>query len=191
MADDRHLKWRVIIYPDNFPPLVNLFNWEQFFNDNIDISWCHSPLHDKDVKEDGTPDKPHFHCILDFGKSKKSEKYVKELLAAFDIPKPLPCENFNRAVQYFIHFNDEEKYQYDRADIYSYSLNINKCFQVDEEDALFMLLDYINSYALYDFFELVNNVRCERPDLIKCLKTNTYFISTYIKSALKNFENNE
>lgn len=185
--DDRHLKWRVIIYPDNFPPLVNLYNWEQYLNDSIDVSWCHSPLHDKDFKEDGTPDKPHFHCIFDFGTSKKSEKYVRELFQAFDIPKPLPCNNVNKAVQYFVHLNDKDKYQYPREDIYSYCFNVDKCFQVSGDDAIFLLLDYINEYALYDFFDLVNNVRDERPDLVKCLKSNTYFISTYIKSAKNKF----
>lgn len=186
--DDRHLKWRVIIYPDNFPPLVNLYNWEQYINDNLGgVAWCHSPLHDKDFKTDGTPDKIHFHCIFDFGKSKKSEKYVIDMLSIFDIPKPLPCENFNAAVQYFIHLNDKDKYQYSKDDIYAYSLNINKCFQLNEDDALLILLDYINDFGLYDFFELVNNVRSDRPDLLKCLKSNTYFINTYIRSVKSHF----
>lgn len=186
--DDRHLKWRVIIYPDNFPPLVNLYNWEQYINDNLGgVAWCHSPLHDKDFKSDGTPDKIHFHCIFDFGKSKKSEKYVIDMLSIFDIPKPLPCENFNLAVQYFIHLNDKDKFQYSKNDIYAYSLNIDKCFQLNEDDALLILLDYINEFSLYDFFELVNNVRSDRPDLLKCLKSNTYFINTYIRSVKTHF----
>lgn len=185
--DVRFRKWRVIIYPSNFPPFVNLFNWEQWFNDNVDVAWCHSPLHDKDVKENGEPDKPHFHCIIDFGGCKKSEKYVRELLQAFDIPKPLPCNNFNLAVQYFVHFNDKEKYQYSKDDIYTRSLNIDKCFQISQEDALFQLLDYVNEYALYDFFDLVNNVRSERPDLLTILKSNTYFITSYLKSAKNKF----
>lgn len=185
--DIRFRKWRVIIYPDNFPPLVNLYNWEQFFNDNVGVAWCHSPLHNKDVKDDGTPDKPHFHCVLDFGNSKKSEKYVRELLGVFDIPKPLPCNNFSLAVQYFVHFNDKNKYQYSRDDIYSCSLNIDKCFQLSQEDALFELLDYVNEFGLYDFFDLVNNVRSDRPDLLVTLKSNTYFITSYLKSAKNKF----
>ena len=42
-----------------------------------------SPLHDKDVKEDGTPKKPHYHIIVGFRRKvpdyKDFKSYIKEV----------------------------------------------------------------------------------------------------------------
>ena len=50
--------WAFIIYPDSMPS-----NYEEIIT-NIGLPLAMSPLHDSDINPDGSPKKPHYHCIV-------------------------------------------------------------------------------------------------------------------------------
>lgn len=103
---------------------------------SFQVSFALSPWHDKDVyskqnEQDnpkniaGTPKKKHRHGIFKF-ESMKSYDQVKELTDSINAPIPIRTISITKSVQYFIHKNDPEKYQYSKADIVDY------CFGVEE-----------------------------------------------------------
>lgn len=71
-------------------------------------------LHDKDVKEDGTPIKPHYHVIVDVGGDKGPfslnalAKLLKLPLHRLELSK----QPFKYRCAYLIHLFDVEKYHY-------------------------------------------------------------------------------
>ena len=86
------------------------------------ISWggtafAVSPLHDKDVTEDGTPKKPHYHWIVRFSKDPRPQSLqfpvnsIKSLKAVV-IQSKMLVHNAWGAVEYLTHKNAPEKYQY-------------------------------------------------------------------------------
>lgn len=110
MSDSRTRNWSIIVYPDSAPE-----NWQEIIDSNH-IEWACSPLHDKDMNEDNTPKKPHYHVQLCFS-GKKSFEQILEITKAVNGPIPFPTQDLKGAIQYFTHRNNPEKYQYDKSDI--------------------------------------------------------------------------
>jgi hypothetical protein len=103
---------------------------------SFQVSFALSPWHDHDnwSKQDeldnpahiaGTPKKKHRHGIFKF-EGMKSFDQVKELTTKLNAPIPIRTISITKSVQYFVHKNDPEKYQYDKSEIIDY------CFGVEE-----------------------------------------------------------
>lgn len=79
-------------------------------------SWAYI-LHDRDIKEDGTPKEPHIHLLL----------YVKEQVSLIPFIKGFGqntliqvCKNRPLAFQYLVHKNDPDKTQYSPSEVVEY-----------------------------------------------------------------------
>ena len=78
-------------------------------------------LHDLDTAEDGTLKTPHIHIYAKFQKVKRLGTFLNDLARALEI-NPLAisvekCVSMESSVQYLIHKNDLEKYQYSMQEI--------------------------------------------------------------------------
>lgn len=68
-------------------------------------------VHDKDVDEDGNLKKAHFHVILEFSYAKWQHALADDLGITSNYIQQ--CRNFENALEYLIHYNDENKFQYE------------------------------------------------------------------------------
>lgn len=79
-------------------------------------------LHDQDILENGTLKTPHLHAVCNMNNSKQRiATILNDLTKTLDISAFLVTidkySSFNASIQYLIHKNNEEKYQYDVKDI--------------------------------------------------------------------------
>ncbi|WP_187869831.1 Rep family protein [Helicobacter pylori] len=116
-----------IIYPESAVP-----NFVEILNENFDGSLALSPLHDKDLNDDGSPKKPHYHAIIVFDKKQRPAAVKKLLKLINQNEKTLTYTNNERvkgAYEYFTHSNpkDSHKYQYDKSEIQHF-----KGFDIDD-----------------------------------------------------------
>lgn len=74
--------------------------------------WCYV-LHDKDVKEDGTPKEPHWHIYLHFTNSRQFDYIAKWFDTPVQYVNKVKGKRFGDAVEYASHHNAPDKYQYD------------------------------------------------------------------------------
>lgn len=79
-------------------------------------------LHDKDILEDGNKKTPHLHVVCNMITTKQRiATILNDLTKSLDISPLLVSidkyTSFNASIQYLIHKNNEEKYQYDIKDI--------------------------------------------------------------------------
>lgn len=79
-------------------------------------------LHDKDILETGEPKTPHLHVVCNMNNAKQRiATILNDLTKSLDISPLLVTidkySSFNASLQYLIHKNNEEKYQYDIKDI--------------------------------------------------------------------------
>lgn len=146
--------------------------------------------HDKDIKEDNTVKKSHYHCILKLDNACTISALSKRL----DIPTNYiqNVRNERTMVRYLIHLDDPLKAQYDKNDIVAspvYSRYVNKCFEhieseeeqlskiytfvsdlgtkaSNKHDALFLLVQFVNSNC-YD--TIYKRYRFEINDYLKSL----------------------
>lgn len=72
-------------------------------------------IHDKDIQEDGTPKKPHYHFVLKFKNQKGLRALSKELGLAENYLKK--SGSLKGALLYLIHKGFPEKAQYDLSQV--------------------------------------------------------------------------
>ena len=72
-------------------------------------------LHDKDLADDGSCKKSHWHIVLKFPNAVWNESLAKELGV---MPNYIEkARSLDSALLYLVHFGYEEKYQYELADV--------------------------------------------------------------------------
>lgn len=142
-----------------------------------------SPLHDKDLNEDGTPKKAHYHVAFSTGlDNQRSINTALDMLREY-CPTLIECykncvtPNFiNKVVSdlpsltaYFIHEGCENKAQYDEGDYLYANVNIKalltkkrlggvKRGKVSVSETLKKLVEYIQLNCTWDIYTLITNI---------------------------------
>lgn len=172
--------WAFILYEDSRPK-----EWEEIITQWF-LPVCVSPRHDKDIKEDGTMKKPHYHVLLCFGNTttyKTALKYAEELGAK--IVKPISSSR--GAYEYWTHKNNPEKAQYDEAEMryfggFSVEKNIGRTNE-EEEEIIQAIIDIVNMKNFKELKEIYDY--CNKMELIEyrnMIQKKTLFIKEYVKS---------
>lgn len=161
---DRHRVFCLVLYRE-----TDSYNFEEVLR-NIKTYKNYAYIkHDKDITEDNTLKKEHFHCVLKLDNACTISALSKKL----DVPDNYiqNVRNERTMIRYLIHLDDPLKVQYDKNDIVSspvYSRYVNKCFEhieseeeqlsniytfvsdlskkaSNKHDALYLLVQYVNS----------------------------------------------
>lgn len=137
----RYYLCEIILYTDNLDhiellkQLTNKYNYAYI-------------LHDKDTNDDGTLKKEHIHLLIFFKNARWGSSILKEI--NIDNTNLIEFrENKANAIQYLIHSNNLNKYQYNIEDIVSdidISIYFNK-YKDDETKDVSILYDYITNYV--------------------------------------------
>lgn len=87
--------------------------------------------HDKDVKEDGSPVKPHFHCVARYDNGVR----VSHLAKVFNENVTFEVPYNDKAIEdYLIHAHSPDKYQYDKNDVVIYTDSGRRAMFVSREE---------------------------------------------------------
>ena len=104
----RGRNWVVVVYPESAPE-----NWIDLIRQEpVAIS----PLHDKDVDENGERKKPHYHVVFAY-KGNKSFEQIDEIARLLHAPIPQRVNSLTGQTRYLTHQDNPEKYQYESSDI--------------------------------------------------------------------------
>lgn len=119
--------WAFVLYPESMPR-----DWLDILRVS-GLPIAISPLHDQDVNADGSPKKPHYHCIAVYG-SPTTFSNVKTLTDRLNAPIPIALDQVRGYYRYFTHQDNPEKCQYDEKEI-----------------------QHVNGFSILDFVELTKN----------------------------------
>lgn len=178
----RSRNWCAVVYPDSAPD-----NWKEIL-DSLNVKWTCSPLHDKDVDDDGQLKKAHWHIVVCFSGNKSFEQVVEDVTEPLHCPIPQICRDVRSSVRYFIHKDHPHKFQYDKKDIETYGgFDIGDVFSFSKSEKLDLLkevIEFIRDEDIIEYYELVNYAMLERPDDWFPLITEGYtiMIREYINS---------
>lgn len=100
-----------IVYEESAPA-----NWRDQM-DATGLPWACSPHHDSDTNPDGSPKKPHYHCIVSYPNTTTYNAVATSIRAITHGPYPQIIKSVSGAYAYFTHKWNPEKYQYDSKDI--------------------------------------------------------------------------
>lgn len=184
-SDARHRNWQMLLYSESCCE-----NWKEFLIE-CGLSWIASPLHDKDLNDDGSLKKPHYHLYLSY-EGMKSYKQVLETVAepiqaVFpDIENVVVIHNMKAAICYLTHDGFNDKAQYSQALIQkSVDFDIDRFTQITEneqDEIMFQIIDYIDEYNILEIHDLIQFCRLNQNDWFRVLKHKTLFFNHYITS---------
>lgn len=148
-------RWGIILWTDN-PTHINALDYiKRNYQNYIYI------LHNRDVKEDKTLKKEHYHVLLYFPNQKSLSSLKKQLqLNDSDFYE---IKSFSGQLRYLIHFDDDDKFQYDPRDVKGSSFlmrkftnsikNINS--ELEESSAIVEYIMQEECYTLYQVYQFV------------------------------------
>lgn len=175
--------WTFIVYPESAKE-----NWKEEMSSR-GLVFAVSPLHDKDINQDGEIKKPHYHVMVTWDAPRSYNNALEvSNLASGVIPKRV--ESVRGMYRYFAHLDNPEKTQYNIEDIEKYggfeldltSTEVTRILKEITQDIKTLkikeycdLLDYYQDIGDNDKWELTSN--------------HTFFLDKYICSK-RNKEKN-
>lgn len=152
------------------------------------LQFAISPLHDKDLHEDGSgkTKKPHYHVIVVYG-SPTTFNNVKHLTDSFNSPIPQALEQIRGYYRYLTHKDNPDKFQYDDKDIVTGGgFNIADYLELSKSEVTeikFKLQQLIRELGIVEYSAFMDYVQ-DNLDRINydVASSHTIFFNTYIKS---------
>ena len=141
------------LYPDStsydFNEVIAII--EDYFDEYAFI------MHDKDILEDGSPKKEHVHWVAKKKNGTMVSTVAKKLGLKDNEVEMLRL--WKNSVQYLIHYNDEDKAQYNIEDIKGNLKEINKYFEeVNEGEVVTEFVDLkLSGWTYYELLKKATN----------------------------------
>ncbi len=179
--DERVRNWTFIVYPESAPE-----NWVEIL-DELHVPWVESPLHDKDVDENGEISKAHWHIALFFN-TKKSYEQILEIAQSVNVKIVKRIDNAKGMIRYFLHLDNPEKYQYPKAEMKAHGgADIEKYLTASGGDHLKILAEiqeWIDETGCVELVELARYAVRERmDDWYPVVATkSTIYLNAYLRS---------
>ena len=179
MENKRTKTWATIVYSESAPP-----NWIEILKEQHIPAFV-SPKHDKDLTDDGTLKKEHYHVMLLFEglKSVEQAKEVFEKIGGVGVE----LVNCTRAyARYLCHLDNPDKVQYDANEVisiagadYTEMLNTSpNTYTIIAEIIEYCQQNDIDSYAYIRLYS-----KNKRSDWFKVLcYSGTLLIVQFLKS---------
>ena len=160
------------------------------------LTFAVSPIHDKDIEEDGSPKKAHYHLLLAYS-SATTLNNIRCWFKACGMPE---CELHSVRVcasgvgyfRYLTHKDNPEKEQYDDKDIrvFNDSDELFKKFaktaseKIDDLVRIFQIVDELNTIS---FHILIQYLMLNERDLFKLL-TSSSALAICVKEYQRSLE---
>lgn len=146
------------------------------------LTFAVSPIHDKDVNEDGSPKKAHYHLLLAYS-SATTLNNMRTWFRASGMPESelhsvRVCASGVGYFRYLTHKDNPEKAQYDDKDIrvFNDSDELFKKFfktssdKIDDLVRIFQIVDELNTIS---FHSLIQYLMLNERDLFKLLVSSS------------------
>lgn len=171
--------WATIIYQESAPDC-----WRETLQGYM-VQTFVSPLHDADLKEDGSPKKPHFHVLMMYDGVKTPEQ-AREIFESFGGVGCEPVQSVRGYARYLCHLDNPEKHQYSPDDVCSYcgaDYLSAICQQVDKYAAIAQMMQWVAENDVVAYSDLLEYAATNRQDWFRVLcDSGTMVIMEYIKS---------
>lgn len=161
--------WAFIVYPESAPN-----GWERILKQSY-LPMVISPLHDKDIFEDGENKgklkKAHYHCLVEYPNTTTFNS-ILSISKSVNGSNPIVIKSKNGYVKYLDHSEEEDKVKYNYEDIQF--LNDFQLMETDDTkvDYSIKILKFINDNMIFEFSEVMEKLPKYDLDLFR------YFIKT-------------
>lgn len=174
--------WIFELYPDSMNP-----NWKKIVEEELCVPMAVSPLHDKDVNDDGTPKKPHYHVLVMYDGNTTYNNVKKNICDRLNATIPLVCLSTRGSYRYHLHLDNPEKYQYDdRERLLLCGFDVKQCNALTQTQIIQYLKEihkFINDNDIVEYEDLCTTLLVEdMTNMYEVAITHTMFLNTLISS---------
>ena len=174
--------WSFILYPESAPE-----GWQGLLADTHMHGFI-SPLHDRDVDDNGVLKKPHHHIIL-CADGPITKKRADEIIAPFCGTKSAEYVHSLRGyIRYLAHLDNPEKAQYNPEDIIALggadladALKLNLS-DFDKYRIIGEILRFCEESEIFELAALTKYAMSERDDWLPVIVEKSYFMTQFLAS---------
>lgn len=172
--------WACIVYPDSAPE-----DWISRLEDGH-VQVLISPLHDQDVRGDGSPKKPHWH-VLAMWDGPVTAAVAAQLFERMQVTAPPErVASLRGYARYLVHMDDHDKHRYDADDVIALSGASWMGVALDDAEQTNSALDQIEAWidesGCVSYAALCRYARAERPDWTSVIRTHTIHLTALLRS---------
>lgn len=172
--------WTFIMYPESMPK-----DWEDTLQ-QTGLQIAISPLHDKDLNQDGEEKKPHYHVVL-FFQGPTTYNRVEKITKLVNGTIPKRVISPIGMIRYLTHKDNPEKHQYDEREIKAINgLDIDDIQGMTTSMELELkkaIIQIIRNKQIKEYSTLINYlINEDLRDMFKIASSNTMFFNSYLKS---------
>jgi hypothetical protein len=160
------------------------------------LTFAVSPIHDKDVEEDGSPKKAHYHLLLAYS-SATTLNNIRGWLKSCGMPESelhavRVCASAVGYFRYLTHKDNPKKAQYDDKDIRIFN-DFDEIFkkfantQSDKIDKLVRIFEIVDELKTISFHALIQYLMLNDRDLFKML-TSSSALAICVKEYQRSLE---
>lgn len=157
--------WKFVFYPEG-----KGVHWREVIEE-WGVPVAVSPLHDSDVKEDGSGEfkKSHYHAIMEFD-GPTPYTVALELVEQLGVHIVKPVNSRRRDERYLCHLDSKGKIEYDVADIVTFG-GYEVKFMGDrfEQDSISQIHDLAEQLGIVYYADLSNEIISNYPELSSTL----------------------
>lgn len=156
--------WKFVFYPESCP------DWKEIIED-WGLPVIVSPLHNLDVKEDGTGEikKAHYHGIMEFDGPTPYPQAL-ELVEGLGVHIVKPVNSRRRDERYLCHLDSKGKTDYDICDLTTFGGYECKFLgERYEMDTISQIHDLAEELGIVYYADLANEIIERHPDLVTTL----------------------
>lgn len=179
MEKKRTRNYATVVYPESAP-----VDWIYLLREQC-VPALVSPLHDKDLNNDGTIKKEHYHVMLLFD-GVKTQEQAKEVFDAIGGVGIEVVKSVRAYARYLCHLDNPEKAQYSINDVIEcagvdYQTIIN--LASDKYSAIGEMIEFTMKNGIDSYAELLLYAKQNREDWFRVLcDTGTVTIVQFLKS---------
>jgi hypothetical protein len=172
--------WAFVVYPESAPEA-----WQELLEDTRIPSFV-SPLHDRDVDEDGNVKKPHYHVVIMMD-GPITPKRANEIIEPFCGTKSAEyIKSLRGYVRYLAHLDNPDKAQYDITEIVALNgADLGKYLkpeQIGKNQLLGEIVLFCKEEKIYEASDLAQYALNNREDWFQVITEKSYFINMYLTS---------
>lgn len=183
-ADEQFRVWACILYPESLNP-----DFEKIINDTH-VACALSPLHDRDLHDDGTLKKVHYHCMVKFDTYKRKSTAQAFFNLLGDVPNCTYVFSEYGYYHYLWHDDSSDKIIYPREAVRhfgGYLEPVEEVSRTKAEERGMELLDVyrlINDEGISSYRDLIFTLASYgKYDKIDLVTAKAYGITQYLKRA--------
>lgn len=182
-----------ILYPDS-----TTYNVDSIISElaNQHISFAVSPCHDRDVKEDGSPKKPHYHLLVAYSNATTLNNFKSLFefcgMQKSDLHMVFLCNSGLGYFRYLTHKDNPEKAQYNDNDIrifndYNGIFEKFKKTEKNKTDNLIRIFQLVDELETISFHTLMQYLMLNEVELFQMI-TSSSALAICIKEYQRSFE---